>query len=68
MRHAAGSRRHLLGQRTQPLGLGLGESEPAGQLVEVPLPGAQLSDAPIEYVRRNLVTVSRAQYERKAAA
>jgi radical SAM superfamily enzyme YgiQ (UPF0313 family) len=28
----------------------------------------QLSEAPIDYVRRNLVTVSRAQYDRKAAA
>jgi anaerobic magnesium-protoporphyrin IX monomethyl ester cyclase len=28
----------------------------------------QLSEAPIDYIRRNLVTVSRAQYDRKAAA
>ncbi|WP_336159916.1 B12-binding domain-containing radical SAM protein [Amycolatopsis sp. VC5-11] len=28
----------------------------------------QLSDAPIDYVRRNLVTITRAQFDRKAAA
>ncbi|MFI9452541.1 B12-binding domain-containing radical SAM protein [Amycolatopsis sp. NPDC052450] len=28
----------------------------------------QLSEAPIDYIRRNLVTVSRAQYDRRAAA
>ncbi|MFI6031884.1 B12-binding domain-containing radical SAM protein [Amycolatopsis magusensis] len=28
----------------------------------------QLSEAPIDYIRRNLVTLSRAQYDRKAAA
>ncbi len=28
----------------------------------------QLSEAPIDYIRRNLVTVSRAQFDRKAAA
>jgi len=28
----------------------------------------QLSEAPIDYIRRNLVTISRAQYDRKAAA